>query len=125
MPELLDYIHCKITINVCIKLNDIAFFSEIIYNIKKFVERRGKTKMNQSDFLNYMSNFIDIEEIEAICILLFSLAIGFVIFQVVSFYGCQYEKNFESAIQKQKKGQELTKKESRILSDFDRYKNNF
>ena len=66
-----------------------------------------------------------IEEIEAICILLFSLAIGFVIFQAFSFYGRQYEKNLESAIQKQKKDQELTKKESRILSDFDRYKNNF
>lgn len=125
MPKLLDYIHCKVTINVVYKTQYIAFFSEIIYNIKKFVERRGKTKMNQSDFLNYMSNFIDIEEIEAICILLFSLAIGFVIFQAFSFYGRQYEKNLESAIQKQKKDQELTKKESRILSDFDRYKNNF
>ena len=125
MPKLLDYIHCKVTINVVYKTQYIVFFSEIIYNIKKFVERRGKTKMNQSDFLNYMSNFIDIEEIEAICILLFSLAIGFVIFQAFSFYGRQYEKNLESAIQKQKKDQELTKKESRILSDFDRYKNNF
>lgn len=81
--------------------------------------------MNQSDFLNYMSNYIDIEEIKAICILLFSLVIGFVISKAFSFYGRQYEKNLESALQKQKKGQELTKKESRILLDFDRYKNSF
>lgn len=100
MLKLLDGIHCRVTINVEHKTRNIAFFDKIIYNIKKFVERRGKRKMNQSDFWNYMSNFIDIEEIEAICILLFSLVVGFVIFQAFSFYGRQYEKNLESAIQK-------------------------
>ena len=76
--------------------------------------------MNQLTFIEYMNQFIDLE---SFCVFFISLIIGLAIFSIASFFGMRYGRNLERAYKKRKQGQELTKKEMQILSDFDKYMN--
>lgn len=81
--------------------------------------------MNQSNFFEFMSKYICLEELEAVGIISISVILGLIITSIMIKNGERYGKTLDSAIQKKKNGQTLTEKEKRIFEDFENYKNNF
>lgn len=77
--------------------------------------------MNQFNFIEYLNYYIDLE---FFCIFTASVVIGLCLFSLASLY-CRWHCNkLDSALEKDKKGQKMTKTEKWIFQSFENYKKN-
>ncbi len=75
-----------------------------------------------SDFIFYLSKYIDKEEFTIISILALSVILAFILYYFILYSVSRYNKILEIAIDKWYSGKPLTKREERIFYEYQEFK---
>lgn len=75
-----------------------------------------------SDFIFYLSKYIDKEEFTIVSILALSVLLAFILYYFILYSVSRYKETLDQAIDKWYKGQQLTKREERIFYEYQEFK---
>ena len=91
-----------------------------IWDIIAKKEKEGSAMY--SDFILYINQFIDKEELTFISLLCLSIFTTLIIFAIAVYFGYIYEQTLKTAIDKWYSGKPLTKKEERVFYEYQDFK---
>lgn len=75
-----------------------------------------------SDFIFYLSKYIDKEEFTIVSILALSVLLAFILYYFILYSVNRYKETLDQAIDKWYKGQHLTKREERVFYEYQEFK---